>query len=107
MFHSTSYNTGKMLTISDLKFTLRLFYLKNFHSELCNLDLLLCELRLRCQAVDLSHRGVWKLLVSAPQQWVGVHGCAVGGDAAERNQQLRLSCCSCCVLGLEGRKYLK
>lgn len=50
------------------------------------LNLLLCELGLCCQGADLSHGGVGELLVCAAQQGIGVHGGAVGRDAAEGNQ---------------------
>lgn len=69
------------------------------------LDLLFCKLRLRCQAAYFCQGGVRKLPVSVDQKRVGVHSCTVGGDAAQRNQQLGLRdgrCCGCCtLLGLE------
>lgn len=70
------------------------------------LDLFLCELRLCCQAADFCRGGVRKLPVGAAQERIGVHSCAVGGDAAEGDQKLWLSCCWV-LLGLKGRKHLE
>lgn len=94
------------LGLGNLKTQHPLWAQKIFPKLSSHLDLLLCELGLCCQAADFSHGGVRKFLVCAAQQGVGVHSCTVGGDAAEWNEQLRLSCC-CSVLGLESRKHLK